>query len=278
MPLVTTNELVSIAQKNNVMLPAYNTTNVEMTFAIMDSFEKAGMPGIVQIAPTNIKLTGYDYIAQTTAMAAEKYITPFALHLDHGKTLEDVRQAVLAGFTSVMIDGAALPFEENIRFSRQAVDFAHCYGVPVEAELGAIKGKEDDHVSEADSHTNPDQVAEFCERTGCDFLAVSIGNVHGLEEKPKIDLDCLKEIAAVSPVPLVLHGGSGIPDKTIRAMRNYNMIKINIASDLRQAFIRAVAQRYQKNPNEANLASVLLDARAAVTEVAYNKTMAINAQ
>ncbi|WP_028263862.1 class II aldolase [Atopobium fossor] len=277
MPLVNMNELVTIAKKNNVILPAYNTTNVEMTLAIMDAFEKAGMPGIVQIAPTNVKLTGYDYIAQTTAMAAEKYITPFALHLDHGKTLEDVRQAVMAGFTSVMIDGAALPFEENIRFSRQAVDFAHCYGVPVEAELGAIKGKEDDHVSEADSHTNPNQVAEFCERTGCDLLAVSIGNVHGLEEKPKIDLDCLKEIVAVSPVPLVLHGGSGIPDETLRAMRDYNMIKINIASDLRQAFIRAVAKRHQENPNEANLASVLLDARAAVTEVAYNKTMAINA-
>lgn len=161
-------------------------------------------------------------------------------------------------------------------FSRQAVDFAHCYGVPVEAELGAIKGKEDDHVSEADSHTNPDQVEEFVERTGCDLLAVSIGNVHGLEEKPKIDLECLKKISEKCPVPLVLHGGSGIPDETLRAMRQYNMVKINIASDLRQAYIRAVAKRYEKNNAEANLASVLLDARHAVTEVAYTKTIAMN--
>ena len=148
--------------------------------------------------------------------------------------------------------------------------------MPVEAELGAIKGKEDDHVSEADSHTNPDQVEEFVERTGCDLLAVSIGNVHGLEEKPKIDLECLKKISEKCPVPLVLHGGSGIPDATLRAMRQYNMVKINIASDLRQAYIRAVAKRYEKNNDEANLASVLLDARHAVTEVAYTKTIAMN--
>ena len=276
MPLIKMNEIVQIAKKNKLMLPAYNTTDVQMTLAIMDAFERAGMPGIVQIAPTNVKVTGYDFIAKTTAMAAEKYITPIALHLDHGKTLDDVRQAVLAGFTSVMIDGAALPFEENILFSRQAVDFAHCYGVPVEAELGAIKGKEDDHVSEADSHTNPDQVEEFVERTGCDLLAVSIGNVHGLEEKPKIDLECLKKISEKCPVPLVLHGGSGIPDETLRAMRQYNMVKINIASDLRQAYIRAVAKRYEKNNAEANLASVLLDARHAITEVAYTKTIAMN--
>lgn len=147
----------------------------------------------------------------------------------------------------------------------------------VEAELGAIRGKEDDHVSEADSHTDPSQVAEFCERTGCDTLAVSIGNVHGLEERPKIDLSHLAKIAEVAPVPLVLHGGSGIPDETIRAMKRYGMIKVNIASDLRRAFIRAIALRYETNHNEANLASVLLDARHAVTEVAYQKTMAMNA-
>ena len=209
-------------------------------------------------------------------MAAEHYVTPFALHLDHGKTLDDVRQAVEAGFTSVMIDGAALPFEENIRFSREAVDFAHCYGVPVEAELGALKGKEDDHVSEADCHTDPAQVEEFCDRTGCDSLAVSIGNVHGLQEKPKIDLNVLAEISKVAPVPLVLHGGSGIPFETIRAMRQYGMMKINIASDLRQAYIRAVAKRYEENHEEANLVSVLMDARNAVSEMAYDLAIEIN--
>lgn len=276
MPLVNMNDLFKIAKKNKLMVPAYNSTDVQMTLAIMDAFQRAGMPGIVQVAPTNVKLTGYEYIAETTKMAAEHYVTPFALHLDHGKTLDDVRQAVEAGFTSVMIDGAALPFEENIRFSREAVDFAHCYGVPVEAELGALKGKEDDHVSEADCHTDPAQVEEFCDRTGCDSLAVSIGNVHGLQEKPKIDLNVLAEISKVAPVPLVLHGGSGIPFETIRAMRQYGMMKINIASDLRQAYIRAVAKRYEENHEEANLVSVLMDARNAVSEMAYNLAIEIN--
>lgn len=276
MPLVNMNDLFKIAKKNKLMVPAYNSTDVQMTLAIMDAFQRAGMPGIVQVAPTNVKLTGYEYIAETTKMAAEHYVTPFALHLDHGKTLDDVRQAVEAGFTSVMIDGAALPFEENIRFSREAVDFAHCYGVPVEAELGALKGKEDDHVSEADCHTDPAQVEEFCDRTGCDSLAVSIGNVHGLQEKPKIDLNVLAEISKVAPVPLVLHGGSGIPFETIRAMRQYGMMKINIASDLRQAYIRAVARRYEENHEEANLVSVLMDARNAVSEMAYDLAIEIN--
>lgn len=276
MPLLNMNDLVKIAHNHDVMLPAFNTTNMEMTLAIMDAFEQNGMPGIVQIAPTNVKLTGYDFIAEVAKRAISDYTVPIALHLDHGKTLDDVRQAVNAGFTSIMIDGAALPFEENIRFSRQAVDFCHANGVPVEAELGAIKGKEDDHVSEADCKTDPDQVVEFVERTGCDLLAVSIGNVHGLEDTPKIDLDHLAKIAAVSPCPLVLHGGSGIPYETIAAMKQYNMVKINIASDLRQAFIRAVAGDYEANHNEANLAKVLMDARTAVTEVAMKTQLAIN--
>lgn len=276
MPLVDMNTLVDIARKNDVMLPAFNTTNMEMTLAIMDAFEENGMPGIVQIAPTNVQLTGYDFISEVAHRAVNDYTVPMALHLDHGKTLDDVRQAVNAGFTSIMIDGAALPFEENIRFSRQAVDFCHINGVPVEAELGAIKGKEDDHVSEADCKTDPDQVVEFVERTGCDLLAVSIGNVHGLEDTPRIDLDHLAKIAEVAPCPLVLHGGSGIPFETICAMKQYGMVKINIASDLRQAFIRAVAKAHDENPNEANLVKVLLKARAAVTEVAKHTQLAMN--
>lgn len=276
MPLIDMNSLIEIAKKGDVMLPAFNTTNMEMTLAIMDAFEANGMPGIIQIAPTNVKLTGYDYISEVAHRAIHDYTVPMALHLDHGKTLDDVRRAVEAGFTSVMIDGAALPFEENVRFSRRAVDYCHASGVSVEAELGAIRGKEDDHVSEADCKTDPAEVAEYVERVGCDTLAVSIGSVHGLEDTPKIDLDHLAKIAAVCPCPLVLHGGSGIPFETIAAMKQYGMVKINIASDLRQAYIRAVAAAHDKNPNEANLAKVLMDARAAVTEVARKTQLGIN--
>ncbi|MBE6469058.1 MAG: class II aldolase [Coriobacteriaceae bacterium] len=276
MPLVDMNTLVGIARRQGAMLPAYNTTNMEMTLAIMDAFEANGMPGVVQIAPTNVRLTGYDLIAGAVRAAARRYTVPMALHLDHGKTLDDVRLAVEAGFTSVMIDGASLPFEENVRFSRRAVDFCHTQGVSVEAELGAIRGKEDDHVSEADSRTDPSQVAEFVERTGCDLLAVSIGNVHGLEEEPHIDLDHLARIAAVCPCPLVLHGGSGIDHATIAAMAEHGMVKVNIASDLRRAFISAVHDAQEENPREVNLAAVLMRARRAVTEVARSTQLAIN--
>ncbi len=276
MALVDMNTLVGIAKKDGVMLPAFNTTNLETTLGIMDGLEKAKLPGIVQIAPTNVKLSGYDYMATITMMAEKHYTVPMALHLDHGKSLDDVREAVHAGFTSIMIDGAALPFEENIRYSRQAVDFCHCYGIPVEAELGAIRGKEDDHVSEADLKTDPKQVKEYVERVGCDLLAVSVGNVHGLEDTPRIDLPLLGRISEVSPCPLVLHGGSGIPYETIAAMKQYNMVKINIASDLRKAYITAVGKAYDANNNEHNLVGVLLKAREAVTEVVYRTALAIN--
>lgn len=278
MAVVDSLQLVKIAKKNGWLLPAYNTTNMEMTLGILDGLQRAGMPGILQIAPTNVKLSDYEIIAMVVRKATEGYIVPTALHLDHGKTLEDVRQAVQAGFTSIMIDGASLSFEENIRFSREAIDYCHCYGIPVEAELGAIGGKEDDHVSEADLKTDPDQVAEFVERTGCDLLAVSIGNVHGLEDTPRIDLPLLERIAEASPCPLVLHGGSGIPFETIRAMQPHNMVKINIASDLRKAFIAAVGKAYDANNDEHNLARVLLGARQSVAEVAYRTTRAINGE
>lgn len=276
MALIDSIDLSKIARGNGWLLPAYNTTNMEMTLGILDGLQCAGMPGILQIAPTNVRLSSYEMIASIVSHASKDYVVPTCLHLDHGKTLEDVRQAVAAGFTSVMIDGAALPFEENIRFSRQAVDYCHCYGVPVEAELGAICGKEDDHVSEADLKTDPDQVVEFVERSGCDLLAVSIGNVHGLEDSPRIDLGLLEKIARITPCPLVLHGGSGIPCETIRAMQPYKMAKINIASDLRKAFITAIGKAYDSNNNEYNLASVLIDARKAVADVVFKTTRAIN--
>ncbi len=201
---------------------------------------------------------------------------PVSLHLDHGKTLDDVKQAVRAGFTSVMIDGAELPFEENIAFTREAVDFCKSFGVPVEAELGAILGKEDDHVSEADCKTEPEKVRRFVEETGCDMLAVSVGNVHGLEDIPRIDIPLLRQIAELSPVPLVIHGGSGIDADILRSFVNYNVVKVNIASDLRKAFITAVGQAWMRNNNEANLARVMASAKHAVEEDVYAKILMMN--
>lgn len=276
MPLVNGYTLLEIIKERKVIAGAFNTTNLETTVGILQAVEKSGIPTFIQVAPTNISLAGYEYIVDMVSRYAENMDTPVALHLDHGKKFEDVKKSIRAGFTSVMIDGAAYDFEENIAFTKKAVDFAKAYGVPVEAELGAILGKEDDHVSEVDSKTNPEQVKEFVERTGCNMLAVSVGNVHGLEEEPCIDFELLKEINEVSPVPLVIHGGSGIPDEHIQRMVAFNVAKINIASDLRQSYIASVGKAYAANQNEANLIKVLQHAEDSVFETVYQKILSMN--
>ena len=154
--------------------------------------------------------------------------------------------------------------------------YCHFYHVPVEAELGAIMGKEDDDVNEADCKTDPALVKEFVERSGCDILAVSIGNVHGLDAVAKIDLALLKRIAEVSPVPLVLHGGSGIPFDQVKQMRDYNMIKVNYGSDLRRAFIQTFGEAYEKNHNEANLYGLSAKAVENVSKTAADLVLIIN--
>lgn len=276
MPLVNGNILLSSIQEKRVLAGAFNTTNLETTISILDAIERSGLPNFIQIAPTNARLSGYDYIYEIVKKRAATMDVPVSLHLDHGKELDDVKQAVRAGFTSVMIDGAELPFEENIAFTKAAVDFCKSFGVPVEAELGAILGKEDDHVSEADCKTDPKQVLRFVQETGCSMLAVSVGNVHGLEDIPRIDIPLLKEIAAICPVPLVIHGGSGIDEEIIRSFVKYNVVKVNIASDLRKAFITSVGKAWTENNNEANLARVMTSAKAAVEADVFSKIQMMN--
>ncbi len=276
MPLVNGNILLNSIKEKRVLAGAFNTTNLETTISILDAIERSGLPNFIQIAPTNAKLSGYDYIYEIVKKRAATMDVPVSLHLDHGKELDDVKQAVRAGFTSVMIDGAELPFEENIAFTKAAVDFCKSFGVPVEAELGAILGKEDDHVSEADCKTDPKQVLRFVQETGCSMLAVSVGNVHGLEDIPRIDMPLLKEIAEICPVPLVIHGGSGIDEDIIRSFVNHNVVKVNIASDLRKAFITSVGKAWTENNNEANLARVMNGAKAAVEADVYSKIQMMN--
>lgn len=201
---------------------------------------------------------------------------PIGLHLDHGKSYEHVKACVDAGFTSIMIDASHLPFEENIKEVKRAVEYCHFYGVPVEAELGALQGKEEDIVNEADSKTDPEMVADFVERTGCDLLAVSVGNVHGLDLTPKVDLPLLDEISKVSPVPLVMHGGSGIPFETIQKAREFNLLKVNYGSDLRKAFISTFGEAYEQNHNEVNVIGLSIQSIENVSRKAAELVTIIN--
>jgi ketose-bisphosphate aldolase len=270
-------DIMNYAKRHGIMLPAFNTTNLEMTYAIVKGLNKAELPGYVQISSNNLRLSNPDVITYITQQAMKDSDVPIALHLDHGKSYEDVKACVNAGFTSIMIDASHLPLEENIKEVQRAVEYCHFYGVPVEAELGALQGKEEDIVNEADCKTDPDMVADFVERTGCDLLAVSVGNVHGLDLTPKVDLPLLEKISKVSPVPLVMHGGSGIPFDIIQKARQYNLLKVNYGSDLRKAFVSTFGVGYEKNHNCASVIELSIEAVENVSKKAEELVKIINA-
>lgn len=276
MKLINGYDLMKYARDYGFILPAFNTTNLEMTYAIARGLDEAKVPGYIQISSNNLRLSNPKIIADIARDAASKYDTPIGLHLDHGKSFEDVKACVDAGFTSIMMDASHLPFEENIKEVRKATDYCHFYGIPVEAELGALQGKEEDIVNEADAKTDQAMVVDFVNRTGCDLLAVSVGNVHGLDIEPKVDLKLLKEIADISPVPLVLHGGSGIPFETIQEARKLGLIKINYGSDLRKAFIKTFGEKYENDHNAHDVISLSMKAVDNVSETASKLAGIIN--
>lgn len=276
MKIINGFDLMRYAKERNLLIPAFNTTNLEMTIAIVNGLHDAQLPGFVQISSNNLQLSTPEVIVELVRKAMENIDTPIGLHLDHGKSYEDVKACVDAGFTSIMIDASHLDYEDNIKEVRRAVEYCHFYGILVEAELGAISGKEDDEVNEADCKTDPALVKDFVQRSGCDMLAVSIGNVHGLDVAPKIDMPLLKEIAAVSPVPLVLHGGSGIDINLVREMKSYNMMKVNYGSDLRREYIRTFGEASEKNHVEANLFGLSMQATKNVQAKAKELVTIIN--
>ena len=276
MKIVNGFDLMKYAKDNHYILPAFNTTNLEMTYAIAKGLNQVGLPGYIQISSNNLRLSSPDTITYLAKDALKDSDVPIGLHLDHGKSYEHVKACVDAGFTSIMIDASHLPFEENIKEVKRAVEYCHFYGVPVEAELGALQGKEEDIVNEADSKTDPEMVADFVERTGCDLLAVSVGNVHGLDLTPKVDLPLLDEISKVSPVPLVMHGGSGIPFETIQKAREFNLLKVNYGSDLRKAFISTFGEAYEQNHNEVNVIGLSIQSIENVSKKAAELVTIIN--
>lgn len=277
MKLINGFDLMDYAKKNHYILPAFNTTNMEMTYGIARGLMEANFPGMIQISSNNLHLSNPRIISLIAQDAVKDSEVPIGLHLDHGKSFEDVKACVDAGFTSIMIDASHLPFEENVKECHRAVEYCHFYGLPVEAELGALQGKEEDIVNEADCKTDPDMVADFVERTGCDLLAVSVGNVHGLCLNPQIDIPLLKKINEVSKVPLVLHGGSGIPKEVIWEAKKYGLLKINYGSDLRKEYIHTFGEAYEENHNEHDVIHLSVEAVENVAEKAKALVSMINA-
>lgn len=251
MALVTTKEMLLKAQEGHYAVGAFNVENMEMVMAVIGAAEELNSPVILQTTPSTVKYAGLDYYLANVKVAAEKASVPVAMHLDHGSSFELAMQALRTGYTSIMIDGSHESFEDNIAVSKAVADACRPSDIPVEAELGKVGGKEDDlDGGEGNAHTNPQEAKEFVERTGVSSLAVAIGTAHGIYKgEPKIDLDRLSEIREVVSVPLVLHGGSGIPDETIKESIRRGIAKVNYATELRIAFSNGVKKVLAENPD-----------------------------
>jgi len=294
--LVTNKTLLSAAKAKGYAVGAFNIQNLETLLAVVEASTEERSPVIVAVTPSTIKYAGLEYLAGMVKTAAESVPVPMSLHLDHGKDIETVSKCINAGFTSVMIDGSHLNFEENITLTKRVTNLAHSKSISVEGELGRLAGVEDATVEEKEAVlTDPEAAKEFVERTGLDALAVAIGTCHGaykFKGEPKLDFERLKAIRKKVKVLLVLHGASnvpsriikkatkygaelsgakGIPDEHIKEAISLGITKINIDTDLRLAFTGAIRETLISSPKEFDPRKILGPAKKAVKEVIKGK-------
>ncbi|MDY4000430.1 MAG: class II fructose-bisphosphate aldolase [Blautia sp.] len=231
MALVTMKSLLEQAKNNHKGVGAFSVGNMEMVKGAIQAAEELDTPIILQIAEVRLKHSPLALMGPMMVQAAREAKVDVAVHLDHGLTMDVVKQALELGFTSVMYDSSTYPFEENISRTKEVVELAKKYGATVEAELGLVGGSEDGSCNHGIRCTNPDDAKIFCEQTGIDALAVAIGNAHGnYPVAPKLAFDVLEEIHRQIEVPLVLHGGSGITDEDFQKAISLGIVKVNIAT------------------------------------------------
>jgi len=294
--LVTNRELLVPARKSGYAVGAFNINNLETLLAVAEAAAEEKSPVIVAVTPSAIKYAGLAYLAKIVRTAAENTPVPMSLHLDHGEDFETVSKCIEVGFTSVMIDGSFLGFEENVALTKRVVDHARKFGVSVEAELGRLAGVEEKTVEEREAVlTDPDAAEEFVRRTGVDALAVAIGTSHGaykFKGEAKLDFERLRLIAKKVDIPLVLHGASsvpawiiekatkygaelsgakGIPEEHIKKAISLGISKINIDTDLRLAFTATVREVLANSPKEFDPRKILGPAKEAMKEVVRGK-------
>lgn len=286
------------ALRENYAIGAFNFVNMETLYAICDTAEELKAPVICAISESALKYMGEDMFIAYKRMARKKYGVPICFHLDHGKSVESCKRAVDLGFDSVMIDLSSLPFEDNIKGTREVVEYAHMFHVGVEAELGTLSGVEDNVSSDKSIYTNPKDVKDFYERTGVDALAVAIGTSHGAYKfsgEPKLRFDILEEIEKEVPnLPLVLHGASSIDEDLIEKINYYggqikgakgipyeflskasgmHICKINIDSDLRIALTASIREFLTLHKDSINPRDYLRAGQNAQKEkIAYKIT------
>ena len=273
MPLVTSKQLLLDAQEGCYAVGAFNVENMEMVQAVVAAAEELRAPVILQTTPSTLKYADVDFFYANVKTAAEKAAVPVVMHLDHGSSFDLAMQAFRAGYTSIMIDGSPKPFSENVQVTRAVASACHPAGIPVEAELGKVGGKEDDLIGgEGNPYTDPREAQAFVEATGVDFLAVAIGTAHGVYKGvPRLDLDRLREIRAIVSIPLVLHGTSGVPDDTVRACIARGICKVNYATDLRIAFTKGVSAYLKEHPDAFDPKKYNAQGREEVKQYAMEK-------
>ena len=300
MALVTTTEMFKKAYEGGYAIGAFNVNNMEIIQGITRAAKKLDAPVILQVSSGARKYASHGYLVAMVKAAAEETGLPIALHLDHGPDFETCKACIDGGFTSVMIDGSSLPYEENVALTKMVVEYAHAHGVVVEGELGTLAGVEDEVVVESgkESYTNPDQVLDFVTRTGVDSLAIAIGTSHGAYkfkpgQKPQLRFDILEEVEKRLPgFPIVLHGASsvpqeevdtinmfggklpdaiGIPEEMLRKASSMAVCKINVDSDIRIAMTAAIRKHFAENPADFDPRKYLTPARDAVEAVVSHK-------
>jgi fructose-bisphosphate aldolase class II len=294
--LATNKDLLVPAKRKAYAVGAFNVNNLETVLAVSQAAAEEKSPAIVAVTPSAIKYAGLLYLARIAKTAAESSQAQMSLHLDHGEDFDTCSNCIAAGFTSVMIDGSHLRFEENISLTKRVVDLAHPKKVSVEAELGRLAGVEEKTVEEKEAIlTDPENAGEFVERTGVDALAVAVGTSHGaykFKAEPRLDFERLEYISRRVDIPLVLHGASsvprwiiekavkygaqlegakGIPEEHIQKAISLGISKINIDTDLRLAFTATVREVLANSPKEFDPRKILGPARDAMKEVIKDK-------
>jgi ketose-bisphosphate aldolase len=272
MSIVTNKELLDQAKAGHYAVAAFNTNNLEYTQAILWAAAELHAPVIVEAAKSEVDyMDGHVFVAMVQAMAAKLPI-PIGIHLDHGPSYEETVRCLSYGFTSVMYDGSALPLAENIANTQRVVQAAHACGVSVEGEVGVIgqaednpEGKKNDLIGIAD----PDECERFVMETGVDCFAAAIGNAHGLyKRKPELRFDILTEIEKRTGIPLVLHGGTGIPEEDLRKAITMGVSKINFSTVMRKGNIETLYTTLNANPGDLDLMKLLTPSRNKMIEIA----------
>lgn len=274
MALVPISDLLIKAKEGRYAVGAFNCNNMEIVQAIIAAAEAEKSPVIMQASQGAIKYAGLDYITAMAKEAADKATVPVALHLDHGTSFEQVMRCIRSGFSSVMIDGSKHPLEENIALTNKVLDVARAVGVSVEAELGKIGGTEDDiSVDERDAFfTDPQEAKYFVEKTGVDALAIAIGTAHGqYKGTPQLDFERLEKIVGLVNIPIVLHGSSGVPDEQIIKAVSLGVCKVNIDTNIREAFVNKIREVLNNDAKEIDPRKVLGPAKEAGIEIIREK-------